>query len=311
MPNTVEIEDPQSVVRYLRLTEYHWQKVQVNGPHGNWVFRGQGNAEWPLLPKLHRKVKDQNTKGFPDKITSQEFYKVQDFVNLADSYGLIKGRELDLKDYREAIIKRHRGELDIFPALCGGAQEALMLAQHHGIATRLLDWSASPMIALYFAAESIVKDENSSTHFAVWGLQREHCMRDRISVIPAIRSQNSNALSQQGHFTIDLEADENFEANGWWQSHDSIIDEKWYSHENRLPESYHHLKKIVVPKESALEILWLLSMENITKVHIMPSLDNVTETLNVRVRYNDVRMMRVREAIDDLNAEINYSREND
>ena len=311
MTNTVEIEDPQSVIRYLRLTEYHWQKVWVNKPSDNWVFRGQGNADWPLLPKLHRKAKDQNTEGFPEKITSEEFYKVKDFVNLADSYGFIRGRELDLKEYHDEIIKRNRGELDRPPALRGGAQEALMLAQHHGIATRLLDWSASPLIALYFAAESIVKGEGSSTHFAVWGLQQEHCMSDRMPLIPAIRSQNNNALSQQGYFTIDLEADEHFEENAWWQSHESIIEEKWRSLKHRLPDQYHPLKKIVVPKESALEILWLLSMEKITKVQIMPSLDNVVETLNVRSSYDGIRMKRVREAMADLNLKFSESRDID
>ena len=43
----------------------------------------------------------------------------------------------------------------------------LTLMQHYGLPTRLLDWSESPLVALYFALSS---DEDAKTDAAVWVL---------------------------------------------------------------------------------------------------------------------------------------------
>jgi len=95
-------------------------------------FRGQGCGDdrWPLVPKLYR----------------PEFQK------------------LDEDDFRKEF------QLRAWPYLLGTAWEPnskwewYFLMQHHGLPTRLLDWTESALVALYFA----LNDQEKKANPAVW-----------------------------------------------------------------------------------------------------------------------------------------------
>lgn len=61
----------------------------------------------------------------------------------------------------------------------------ISLAQHHGISTRLLDWTHDPVKAAFFAAVTTAGDQ-SRTDIAVWAIHRRRAMfvRGRPSVFP-------------------------------------------------------------------------------------------------------------------------------
>ncbi|WPQ63637.1 FRG domain-containing protein [Chitinophaga sancti] len=88
------------------------------------LFRGQ-NADWPLLPKLSR------VKIRSDKAVITERKMLEDFKRLA-----------------KAHITR----------VPSNDWEWLAMAQHHGMATRLLDWTSNPLAALWFAVSQPASD---------------------------------------------------------------------------------------------------------------------------------------------------------
>lgn len=88
---------------------------------GDMIFRGHANSAWTLKPSIGR-----HFSGVWSDVAQREKRSLQEFKNRAVSY------------------VRHRPSLDI---------EWLALMQHHGCATRLLDFTTNPLIALFFASD--------------------------------------------------------------------------------------------------------------------------------------------------------------
>ncbi len=90
-------------------------------PRGQWVFRGHSNKEYRLIPSVGRTPR-----------TSKSCRK-----------------------YEEDLFNIFRREAQAYlNALPSTEWEWLSFAQHHGLPTRLLDWTYNPLVALYFAVEA-------------------------------------------------------------------------------------------------------------------------------------------------------------
>jgi len=109
------------------------------------LFRGQADEGWPLETRLHR--------TFPAQTLAHERRMMQ--VLQADAP--MKMRGVDLPD----------GEL-----------QWMAFSQHHGGPTRLLDWSDSPFVALFFAAIDEPKEDG-----AIWMLNRSWALRESLDII--------------------------------------------------------------------------------------------------------------------------------
>ena len=87
---------------------------------GTWLFRGHGDACWDLVPAIGRQPSVAAYRLADEKILFEDF--VRESQRTLDADGFTK-------------------------------LEWLAVAHHHGLPTRLLDWSANPLLAAWFAIE--------------------------------------------------------------------------------------------------------------------------------------------------------------
>lgn len=233
----------------MKPTQYNASKIELihtflrgHRPHGGlgWLFRGQADKNWPLVPKAGRKP-----------------FLLRDKKDLSNRH---------LGRFREWCSKA----IAYIPNLPENEWERLALAQHYGLATCLLDWTTNPLVGLFFAcAESPQSDAVLYAYSPHRFIEIHRAVVDQTE-FPEIhgvgflsRSFTTRILNQRGCFTVHSPVDQ------------PIVVEPC----EFLPNSP-NLAQMVIPASLKTQVMNMLDDYGINRVTLFPDLDGLSAHIN-------------------------------
>ena len=279
-----------------RLHARGWEAPATGPCPYRWAYRGQADARWKLTstalrpgtilgfhPDRRQYVSTGN--GSSMEQMNCELLAIKQFAELADRVGLpIPGFH---PLFRQDGFDFYTGDTAAVGGQIGTAEwpktemlELMAIAQHHGVPTRLLDFSYDPLVALFFAADDIVRNRelhepNGVTDLAVWGVDTHqiHKYDLQFRVVEVERATNPFLKAQKGLFILDR------------RIHDFTSDEVTPSLDERIESTCRPkgddpvMIKLTMPIREANNALDILALQGIDRPHLMPTFDNVVASL--------------------------------
>lgn len=183
------------------ITETKYIPPEAETKFDNFIYRGQVNHEWDLVPNSLRcidKINMPYTKNELENLlqflkccdemaipTPHDSHKIRDNIkNLLNSNTIMNGNNWVTQDY----------------------YELLGYAQHYGLSTRLLDWSYHYLVGLYFSSiEMLKKQKKKPQYFSLFILCIDHLESKTFSKCMKIdipSGLNKHISLQQGCFVL-------------------------------------------------------------------------------------------------------------
>jgi hypothetical protein len=286
--NLHEYYDLKCATCWTQLYDFCDRHFNSDKQNNQWVFRGQADSSWGLKSTLERAL---------------EYFEI-------DLSKKASGVELGLL----RKFKRHYHHYLESPIENDNSLEWLAIMQHYGTPTRLLDWTYSFYVALYFAMNHVKENGSASVWaldtdwigevmngylgsleghgdaYAAWKDDKGILEKDTFKKIFAPKQKppialigvvsplrlNKRLTIQQGTFLCPGDVTKTFEENLI-----ALLTK-------RNPESKSHFIKLVIHSEQKNKILEHLQRMNMNDATLFPGLDGLARSLRTLMVSPDI-----------------------
>lgn len=258
-----------------------WEKFEENlssvreiSTEGRFLFRGQTHSCWALETTLERSQHREMSFAHYYRIISVIKSQIQAFT----------GRAWQIPDFCE--IRQRTADYDPFSVdLTFGrfpGYDYMAYLRHHGFPSPLLDWTASPYIAAYFAFR---KPVNGSVAIYVY-LEKPANVKAWSSGETQIHSLGPHVQTHQRHFlqqsTYTMCLAYSFQAREWrFVAHETVF--------SRNVPNQDLLWKFILPSTERLKVLSALDHYNLNAFSLFESEESLMEMLAFRQLDLDAR----------------------
>ena len=230
-------------------------------------FRGQTNATWKLIPKAGR-------PEFTGEIKRD--YKPNESLPSHDLRQFERWRSMAI------------AYCDSLPS---NDFECLAYAQHYGLATRLLDWSTNPLVALFFAVEN---DPCATGIVYCYHTSLQLTARKLTEPISAVcffrpRPIDRRILAQQGVFTYHPDPQADFPIESLLSQTSSLTGVE--------AEPFLSLASLTIPGPAKNFIMEELAGIGITRQTLFPDLEGLSNFLNWESTAKATRLNQITSAM--------------
>ncbi len=201
------------------------------------IYRGHADAEWALIPTVQRAT-----------------FRIQQRMLPPED---VERAHLDAFCDAARLILRTQPRTD---------WEWLALAQHHGLNTRLLDWTENPLAALFFAVEKPVETQAGVEASCVWAYRHHYDPVRRDSDPFAI---DTIEVYEPPHVSKRIRVQSGLFTAHPWSARD---DDRWRG----------ELTRIVVPAARRVVLRRALAAMGVHRGSLFPDLDGVAAHINRR-----------------------------